>query len=288
MEDFEPTAQATSLRVVSGGPVVADPNMHRFDAAIGTVRAAIERGVPETHERKTAEAALRRAHDAALRHQLYVAWEELQRAQRLALTWYSEPELRLELAARWEEAQQKLSKWRLAHARHLVTGHLVEAPEGFVKAPLLDAVQRLSEMLDANSQNRHFRIMLVRQQLQFIGVMLAVTVGVLLLLSWKLSEHVWLLGALFGVAGALMSMALMLRDPPAGAIPEMRASHEISLLRPVLGAACGLMMAFLLQSTTGTESLTALFVGACFLSGFSERFFLSRLEAVVGETPKKE
>ncbi len=273
-ERLEPTAHAQSMRVETGGPLFSDPNSHRFDAALAQLQAVVDRA-PPGHEGEVAKHELALSHAAASQGRSYVGWEHLQAAKRIAVAWMTDEERRFEALTRGEEATQKLKGWRLRTAEAISWGFVRD--DGSLNVSI-DGLRALMELLDGSAQNRHFTMHLVRRQLLVVGALLLSAVVALLFVD--VSSH--LRGALLGVTGALMSMVLVLRKPALSAIPELRASLEISLLRPVLGATSGLVISLLLKAG-GTATDGAVFVAACFLAGFSERFFLSRLEDAVGE-----
>ena len=95
-------------------------------------------------------------------------------------------------------------------------------------------------------------------------------------------------GAIGGLVSAILSMESI--EAPSSAYYIRRT---LLLLKPVIGAATGLMI-YLIQVSgivtiaTGQINSQAVYLVMAFLAGFSERFFVAKVEQLVGIEKKKE
>jgi len=99
------------------------------------------------------------------------------------------------------------------------------------------------------------------------------------------SAYVVLGVVLFGGVGGIMS-ALGKQEPLTQGSPAFYVERESLILRPTIGAAAGLVVFFAqlcgIVTVGSNASPTAAFFVAAFCAGISERFFIKRLEPVLG------
>lgn len=251
---------------------------------------------------------------------LYVAWDCLLQFDRAILPLLTHAER----AALWQtaraEAREKLGRWRDDAADALIErGDLafeLNAPPKTRHAGSIDAylaaqaagraddgtesLRELLQHLHTQSQNTYRKIEMVSSALPWLFVLLlAVVLGVLWLaannaLDWLGldPERPDVAGAAFiGVLGGLLcgviSMVLGLgKVDLASKVPELRLSRITLLIRPLLGAAAALPVAFAANADfvqiNGLSAPMTVFLLAV-ATGFSERLFMALVDRVGGK-----
>jgi hypothetical protein len=92
-------------------------------------------------------------------------------------------------------------------------------------------------------------------------------------------------GVLMGFFGGLVSFAFnWLRADLSARSPDLRTQRWLSIARPVIGAAVAVPIVLFVEAgliNLGQLS-PALVLALCFLGGFSERWFVARIDRVAG------
>jgi hypothetical protein len=278
---------------------VGDPHSTRLRAA----RIALGNAIQAVRDRQTAptpeaQAMLARvaelyarANAAAERGDRYVAYDCLQQIECELVVAMSDEE-RWALGCLYaEEARAKLGAWRAAAAERLADRVLQSAPS-------VVALQALMRNVHMAAQNRRHKLQLIEAQTPVMIGLAVASVG--LLAAWALfggfdwlsvdsytvTPGMWLVtGVLFGYFGGVVSMLFrQYGGRLKGSIPELRHAWLITAGRPVVGAAVAIPIVLLLQAglLNVGEVTPALVLGACFVGGFSERWFVGRLEKLEG------
>lgn len=259
-------------------------------------------------------------HPTRLR-KLYVAWDCLHQFDRTILPLATHAER----VALWQtaraEARAKLAGWRDGAAAALIERgdaafESLEAPKprraGSIDTYLAaqagghadDGTETLRELLQhlhTQSQNTCRKIEMVSAVLPWLFVLLLVVVfGVLWLAFNGALDGLALdperpdifgaafLGVLGGVLGGVISMVLGLgKVNLAAKVPELRLSRITLLIRPLLGAAAALPVAFaanadFIQINGLSASMTVFLLAIA--TGFSERLFMALVERVGGKS----
>jgi hypothetical protein len=234
---------------------------------------------------------LARAMSAAGEQRGYVAWDCLQQIERERVLAMSEEERRAEMALLLAESRGKLAGWRQDAAEALGASARGEAPSVAVLQALLRNVQA------AQKERRH-RIALVRQQLPALVLMLVAAVaffGLWALLGgfdWLARDDVQVTvgmilvsGVLMGFFGGLVSCAFnWLRSDAATRISDPRLQRWLSFARPAIGGAVAVPIVLFVEA--GLVNLgqlsPALVLALCFVGGFSERWFVARIDRIAG------
>jgi len=297
----EPPAAATSTTFL--------PPTDRWparDAQSATLEATLldsARALQALHERFASEsgelhdmlgrcdALLARASEAARGQRTYVAWDCLQQIERERVLALSDDERRAELALVLAESRSLPAGWRQDAAEALAAsarGH----------APPVAVLQGLLRNVHAARQERRHRIALVRQQLPVLATMLIVAVaffGLWALLGgfdWLARDDVEVTvgmilvsGVLMGYFGGLVSFAFnWLRADLSARSPDLRTQRWLSFARPAIGAAVAVPIVLFVEAgliNLGQLS-PALVLALCFLGGFSERWFVARIDRIAG------
>ncbi|MCU0764523.1 MAG: hypothetical protein MUF32_00480 [Burkholderiaceae bacterium] len=233
------------------------------------------------------DALLARATEAARGQRGYVAWDCLQQVERERVLAMSDDERRAEMALALAESRTLLTGWRQDAAEALAAAARGHAPP----VPLL---QGLLRNIHAARQAQRHRIALVRQQLPALATMLVAAVaffGLWALLGgfdWLARDDVEVTvgmilvsGVLMGYFGGLVSFAFnWLRADLSARSPDLRTQRWLSLARPMIGAAVAVPIVLFVEAgliNLGQLS-PALVLALCFLGGFSERWFVARLD----------
>ena len=237
------------------------------------------------------DALLARATEAARAQRTYVAWDCLQQIERERVLAMSDDERRAEMALTLAESRTLLSGWRQDAAEALAAsarGH----------APPVALLQGLLRNIHAARQERRHRIALVRQQLPVLATMLIVAVvffglwGLLGGFDWLARDDVEVTvgmilvsGVLMGFFGGLVSFAFnWLRADVSARSPDLRTQRWLSFARPMIGAAVAVPIVLFVEAgliNLGQLS-PALVLALCFLGGFSERWFVARIDRIAG------
>jgi len=231
-----------------------------------------------------ANVKFREARLAAHRRNAYQAWDLILQAHRLLVARASSERQRCLFETLSQEATEKLGGWRKAAATELIK-----------KGPTDGVLVCLMDLVHQESQNQQQKIELMKEQCVAVLVLLIPTLASLLALAharyfeWAFSSTfedsnlgAMLLGGFtIGLFGALMSVAFALSKADTSAkIPRLRGSFVVMFLRAVVGAAASVPLVFLVQGgfihlgDAGPMVLLA----ACFFAGFSERWFIDRLD----------
>jgi hypothetical protein len=192
--------------------------------------------------------------------------------------------------------QELASLWPslVAEAQEKCSGHRKKAVAEIVKqvetAGLTrSAVEAVMQHLQTRSQNQYYKISRLRGQLSWAGLsLLALILAVLVASSRKAFDafgpsldQMLGLGTLLGWVGGVLSVALTVTSTDEKAkIPELMSSFQVSLVRPLIGAALALPVILVVSSgliTLGKIDPQWVVAIACFMAGFSERWFLSVL-----------
>lgn len=229
---------------------------------------------------------------AGLRNQ---AWRHLSHARRALIYSYSEPEVAWERDRLLSEAKQKLSGWRRDSVIQILgkdNNKGDDKPNDFSPR---DALYFARQILDEHFNNMWIKIDVRNVHLKVMGAIIFVTLLAFLSLlhlplgdsvspfaeeatvfnSWRLSVLALVLGAM----GAAFSSAIN-KPNKNSKIPDALASFDI--LRPIVGATGGLVVAVILQSNVlnivSADSLNM--IPFAFAGGFSEHFVTRLLTSV--------
>lgn len=193
-----------------------------------------------------------------------------------------------------------------AHALREEAGKLNPWRKKAVETVLSDLDKRSTEakrgrvyhaawLRDEHLHNTYFKISLLRQQLNILGLILGLALASVLLLSMSdaldsppggADWRTLLAIGLFGVLGASFSAILSLaRTSTQSRIPEQVVNSTVTAMRPLLGAAAALAVYVFLESKFINLEVTtwAGILAIAFASGFSERLVIGAVEAVAGK-----
>jgi hypothetical protein len=200
-----------------------------------------------------------------------------------AQPWLPEAQQRQRFACLQVEALEKLGGWRRQAAEAV-------AQAGFSAEGLVT----LLELVHQDSQNRQHKLALLQAQCATVLGLLAVALGLILAeaaqggYGWVWNEglfgredlpRVLWSCLLVGLFGSLVSMCFRLADTPQDhKIPQLRSSFVVLTLRAVVGASAAVPLVFLVHSGLVQLGPAKVLVGASFLAGFSERWFVAMLD----------
>ena len=227
----------------------------------------------------------------------YLAWDCLAQFDREMVHLLSREEMNALWISLKAEAQQKLTDHRKQAVASLVSN--VEGASGKPEASDLrpEIVAEVLKQIHITSQNQYYKIDQLRRQIAYAGLFLFVLIFGLLLVSgfgWSVQfsdtlDGALVLGTLVGLSGGVLSLAFtVVRTDVTSKIPAVRMSFEVAMMRPLIGAALALPVILVIESGflqvngIGKNWLIAV---ACFLAGFSERWFLGLMESVEGKAP---
>ena len=159
-------------------------------------------------------------------------------------------------------------------------------------APPADLVSEVMRQLQTTSGNMYHKIGQLQRQIDYATWFLVFLVAVLLSgaairihlgMSTNL-DGALLLGTLLGLTGGVLSLAFTVtRSDPSAKIPATLTSFKVARIRPFIGAAIALPVILIFESgvisIAGADKDVVTTV-ACFLAGFSERWFLGLIEKV--------
>ncbi|WP_211373078.1 hypothetical protein, partial [Ideonella dechloratans] len=260
----------------------------RLEAALVAGGAAIEAATrqaapPAPAVLASARARLADARVAGRQGRFYLAWDLVQQAERLLSPWLPEAQQQQRFRCLQVEALDKLGGWRRQAAEAV-------AQAGFSAEGLVT----LLELVHQDSQNRQHKLALLQAQCATVLGLLAVALGLILAeaarggYGWVWNEG--LFGSedlprvlwsclLVGLFGSLVSMCFRLADTPQDhKIPQLRSSFVVLTLRAVVGASAAVPLVFLVHSGLVQLGPAKVLVGASFLAGFSERWFVAMLD----------
>ncbi len=237
---------------------------------------------------------LARATAAARERRPYVALDCLQQIDRELVLALTDEERRAAMALALAESRATLAGWRQDAAEALAA--LAALARG--DAPSVPVLQALLLNLHSARQHRRRRAALIRQQLPMLVVMLGLAVlffslwGLIGGFDWLARDDVEVTvgmilvsGVLMGFFGGLVSFAFSwMRFDVSSRLADVRAQRWLSLARPAIGAAVAVPIVLLVEA--GLVNLgqlsPALVLAVCFAGGFSERWFMARLDRIVG------
>ncbi|UFU10744.1 hypothetical protein LRM40_03405 [Ideonella dechloratans] len=271
-----------------GWPRTGRVMRERLEAALVAGGAAIEAATrqaapPAPAVLASARARLADARVAGRQGRFYLAWDLVQQAERLLSPWLPEAQQQQRFRCLQVEALDKLGGWRRQAAEAV-------AQAGFSAEGLVT----LLELVHQDSQNRQHKLALLQAQCATVLGLLAVALGLILAeaarggYGWVWNEG--LFGSedlprvlwsclLVGLFGSLVSMCFRLADTPQDhKIPQLRSSFVVLTLRAVVGASAAVPLVFLVHSGLVQLGPAKVLVGASFLAGFSERWFVAMLD----------
>lgn len=230
------------------------------------------------------------ARDACEKGQTNIGYQSFLAAERAAVAVMSPSERTARLVSMREEARQKLQgSWR-GDALERLVGHDSEIS--------VAALQEALFHLHSRSQDVYRKIDILRQQLTFLGMILAILVFAVVVLArvdyinvvnpnaYEMLPLAVLFGALGGSLSAFISAT---HTPPEAKIPDAQRTGVISMVRSLIGGAAAIPIYILLEGRLITgiseDVPAAALLGFCFLGGFSERWFISRIESLSGGAP---
>lgn len=294
--DTRPTTADAAPSESTPGPGARGPGWprtgrvmrERLEAALVAGGAAIEAATrqaapPAPAVLASARARLADARVAWRQGCFYLAWDLVQQAERLLSPWLPEAQQQQRFRCLQVEALDKLGGWRRQAAEAV-------AQAGFSAEGLVT----LLELVHQDSQNRQHKLALLQAQCATVLGLLAVALGLILAeaarggYGWVWNEG--LFGSedlprvlwsclLVGLFGSLVSMCFRLADTPQDhKIPQLRSSFVVLTLRAVVGASAAVPLVFLVHSGLVQLGPAKVLVGASFLAGFSERWFVAMLD----------
>jgi hypothetical protein len=216
----------------------------------------------------------------------FFAWDCIAQFDRQMVHLVGEAELQAIWLATREEALEKLA----GHRRKAVE-QIIERV-GRSSASASDVEAALAQV-QTSSQNLYYKIGELRRQIVFAGVFLLVLIFCVLVATgfesferfWPALDRKLQFGTLLGLVGGVLSVAFSVsRTDEKAKIPKLRTSLEVMLVRPLIGASLALPVVLLADSglvAIGGITDRLWLVGvACFLAGFSERWFLGIVEGL--------
>jgi hypothetical protein len=270
---------------------IAAPVRHRLRAELDDFEAeyaeridAAKSSAPPAAWAVTAERHLHNARQALEQLDIDAGHQSLQSASRDALASLNPAERRTRLVSLQQEVIDKLGgSWRGKAARELLKGE----PEGVP----VEAMREAMLHLHVHAQNSYRKIALLRRQVSLIGIFLIVLVTaavVVALLGFvpDLDAPLFVSSVFAGLLGGTLSAALSsVRVSSRAKFPDAQRSTMIVLARTFIGAAAAIPTFAMMEAGVfgiqahGTLALPFF----CFLSGFSERWFLERLGDATGK-----
>jgi hypothetical protein len=272
----------------------------RFESLRSELRVRID-AVSAGADVVLAKAELDAADLAYKQARFETAWVLLKAAIRAEILVGDATRLRVEAMAVQAETEAKLTSWRKQTASVAASAaiKLLDDARTANKTPPLDEVRRfLDEALkqrDEHLNNVFRRNAIVRRLLTITAVMVFGGLVLLYLGSIYLTELLGspkqlLLAMLMGAIGALVSIAASLVGDPVRErrLPEYAATLDITVVRPIYGAAFGVVIWLLANASIVTlfkGEPKALAVVALF-AGYSERWFLRIVDGSIASKEK--
>jgi len=262
----------------------------RLDAAIETFsKEMFVQSSPTDAQRDAVEQAVECARQSFKHNKLQAGWGFLGAARRLELLTLTPEALRARAAALAQEASEKLGSWRQPTAAEL----LPNERQGLDDASLCARVWLVQSLLDGHSDNQYFKQEIVWEAVRVLlwELVALVIVALIALTVPELrppSEWPLLHVALFGAIGACFSGIRSLSARNKSKIPDAVLSTGLTLTRPVIGAAAGIIVFLALKSgivSVANDSVAAILTLA-FAAGFSESLVVRVVELVEKSTAK--
>jgi hypothetical protein len=279
--------------------------IENFEADL-RVRFDEQPGLEKSAWAKSIRAQLDVVREHHCRGEVDAAWRCFAWVERRELDKASPAELEaLATALRREAKSKKLSsEWRANTIEDLLeTAHIEEKLPADPEADAKWRLRHAARIRDEDSDNRYYKVALVRSQRSLLLLVLLAAIvlvlGLAAAVDWEADVRDPSVGfvalvALFGALGACLSAIRSLgRVGEDGRIPEHVASSAITITRPALGAAAALGVYAIaaggllnLDLTDEEAHLTVL--ALAFAAGFSERFVLSAVGLATGATERKD
>jgi hypothetical protein len=274
------------------------PERKRLDAALGVFGAQLHAttlaaSAGETWAQATLELFARAEHEA-LAGDLDSGWKYLHEAQRQAVCGLSELAVASALLSVTREAHSKLTGWRQAAVRDLLS-QLDETSPLELRRSVLSTAMRIR---DEHSDNVYYRHRLLRRQMTVVGIVLMLlgcgffavlhvrpVVAIPLTNGQPITVSTLLAALTMGGMGACFSALTTFATSSAEmSIPGHLANVAITMTRPLIGAVSGIVAVLLLHSGVVDFGRFSLLVPFAF--GFSERLVMGVLAKVAPATPK--
>jgi len=226
----------------------------------------------------------------------YLAWDCLAQFEREMVYLMSPGQLRALWMSLKSEAEEKLSRHRKQAVADMVKSVEVPGRKHARSEPTADTVAEVFKQVHISSQNRYYKLGQLRKQIAYAGLFLFVLIfGLLMVASFEafagMSDNFDVVvrrGILLGLTGGVLSLAFsVVRTDVNAKIPNIRMSFEVAAIRPLIGAALAVPVILIFESgwitVSGVEKEYLIAI-ACFLAGFSERWFLGLMETLEGKT----
>ncbi|UCE90270.1 MAG: hypothetical protein JSW10_05495 [Pseudomonadota bacterium] len=253
-----------------------------FDAAYSRRIAAARSATPPQEWAEACHTHLANAKSALSRFDIASGYQSLLNAERGFVPGMTPQERCARVISLRKEVEKKLAdSWRGKAAKELLTGDVESVP--------IEAIQEAMFHVNTRSQNAYQKIGLLKRQLIFVALILfvllaGVSVAVLNCAIPGISGEettLFLSAIVAGLFGGALSAAISTaKTDPKTTIPDVKRSAFITLARTVIGAAAAIPTYLLIKGglfqVTANNHYVVLFF--CFLSGFSERWFLARLD----------
>ena len=248
--------------------------------------ASAVRADPEAPAVARCRASIEQAKQAATggprwcsRPRAYVAWDCLEQFDRQYIELMSEHEIR----ALWESLKTEADE-KLSDHRKKAVAELIKVCAG--GAPRRETVAEVMRHIHVTSQNTYHKLDRLTEQIRYAGLILFALVVFLLTIASRrwfrdvsdTLDYSLVIGTLLGLTGGVLSLAFTaIRTNTRAKIPAMQESMQVAQIRPLVGAAVALPVILILEAGVVTapkiDKIWLISV-ACFLAGFSERWFL--------------
>jgi hypothetical protein len=215
----------------------------------------------------------------------YFAWDCLAQFDRQMLHLVGDKDLMSIWLSLVAEAQEKCS----GHRKKAIADI---AEQVKTVGPTRSAVEAVMQHLQTTSQNLYYKIDRLQRQIFWAGaLLLALILYVLFAASFNLFDAYGpdfgskiALGTIVGWVGGVLSVAFTVTNANEKTkIPKLVSSFRVSLARPLIGAALALPVVLVVDSgliTIGKIDSKWVVAIACFLAGFSERWFLGVMAGI--------
>lgn len=267
-----------------------EADIEDFEAAYGARIAAARKATPSQQWAEVCHTHLKNAKGGLANYDISSGYQSLLNAERGFVPGLTPLERSARVTSLRKEVGKKLAdSWRGEAADELLAGDADSVP--------IESIQEAMFHVNTRAQNAYQKIGLLKRQLIFVALILffllaGVFVAVLNCAVPGISgseASLFLSAIIAGLFGGALSAAISTsKTDPKTTIPDVKRSAFITLARTIIGAAAAiptylLIKGGLLQVTANNHYVVLFF---CFLSGFSERWFLARLDAQ-GSTKKE-